>query len=145
MKYQLEIDIKLPRDKVLELFDNTENLKQWMPGLVSFEHLSGEPGEVGAKSKFVVSMGKNSCEMIETITVKNLPEEFTGTYTADGMWNQVQNLFSEVDENTTRWHSDNEFKSDKLMMKVMMLLMPWAFKKESLKFMNSFKEFAEKQ
>lgn len=145
MKYQLEIDIKLPRDEVIALFDNTENLYKWMPGLVSFEGMSGEPGQVGAKSKVVVSMGKNNCEMIETIKVRNLPEEFTGTYTTEGMWNQVNNYFSEVDENTTRWVSDNEFKSDKFMMKAMMFLMPFAFKKESLKFMESFKKFAEKK
>ncbi|TQV74739.1 SRPBCC family protein [Aliikangiella marina] len=144
MKYEIEIDVNLPRDKVIALFDDTENLKKWMPGLVIFEPMSGEPGQVGAQSKIVVSTGKNNCEMIETITVRNLPDEFTGVYTTDGMWNENKNLFTEVNENTTRWKSVNEFKSDKLLMKLMMFLMPGAFKKESLKFMQSFKTFAEK-
>ena len=29
MKYELEIEIKQPRKKVIELFDSTENLKEW--------------------------------------------------------------------------------------------------------------------
>ena len=51
MKYQNEIEIDLPVNKVVELFDNPENLKRWMPGLQSFEHISGTPGQPGAKSR----------------------------------------------------------------------------------------------
>jgi len=145
MKYTLDIDIQVPRSRVIELFDSTENLKEWQPGLISFDHVSGEPGEVGAKSKIVYRMGKRQCEMIETITVKNLPDEFTGTYDSDGVWNEVKNRFVAVDDNTTKWVSDIEFKSDKLMIKLMMFLMPGMFKKESLKFMQNFKAFAERE
>ena len=145
MKYTLEININQPRLKVIEFFDNTENLKEWLPGFISLEHISGEQGEVGAKSKIVCQAGKRKCEMIETITVKNLPDEFTGTYDTDGMWNSVKNNFIEVDESNTKWISENEFKSDKLVMKVVMFLMPGMFKKESLKFMQSFKAFAERK
>ena len=144
MKYIVEIEINKPREEMLALFDNAENLQLWMPGLVSYDQLSGEPGHVGATSKFVVSAGNRPCEMIETITVKNMPVEFTATYETDGMWNQVKNIFDEVDKQTTKWTAYNEFRSEKLMMKLMMLLMPWAFKKESMKFMQSFKAFAEK-
>ncbi|MDC0602795.1 SRPBCC family protein, partial [Aliiglaciecola sp.] len=133
MRYTVAIEINQPREQMLEIFDNFENLTLWMPGLISLEHISGTPGHVDAKSKFVVSMGKRSCEMIETITVRDMPVEFTATYETDGMWNQVKNIFDEVDAQTTRWTAYNEFRSDKLMMKLMMLIMPWAFKKESLK------------
>lgn len=145
MKYQVEVEVNLSRDKVIALFENTESLKSWMPNLVSFEHLSGEPGQVGAQSKFVVSQGSKNCELIETITLRNLPEQFEGTYETSGMWNEVKNEFVDIDNRKTRWIAHNEFRSDKLMMKLVMLLMPGAFKKESLKFMNSFKEFAEQQ
>lgn len=143
MKYTLEISINQPRLRLIELFDNTENLKEWLPGFISLEHISGESGEVGAKSKIVCETGKRKCELIETIMVKNLPDEFTCTYDSDGMWNSVKNNFIEVGESKTKWISENEFQSDKLMMKVIMFLMPGMFKKESLKFMRSFKEFAE--
>ncbi|WP_412973266.1 SRPBCC family protein [Glaciecola sp. MF2-115] len=145
MKYQIEVEVNATRDEMIALFDNSENLKEWMPNLVSFEHLSGEPRHVGAQSKFVVSHGKSSCELIETVTVRELPVRFEGTYETKGMWNEVKNEFIEIDNSSTRWIAHSEFKSDKLMMKLMMILMPGAFKKESLKFMNSFKEFAESQ
>ena len=72
MKYNVEITINLPRTKVIELFDSTENLYKWQPGLMSFDHLSGTPGEVGAKSKLLYKMGCREIEMIETITVKKI-------------------------------------------------------------------------
>lgn len=44
MKYELEITINLPRERVIELFDNPDNLKKWQEGLQSFSHRSGTPG-----------------------------------------------------------------------------------------------------
>ena len=80
MKYELQITIELPRKRVIELFDNTDNLKKWQDGLQSFTPISGEVGKEGAKSKLEYKMGKREVEMIETITKRNLPEEFHGTY-----------------------------------------------------------------
>ena len=74
------IDINLPRDKVVELFDSPDDLFKWQPGLQSFEHISGTPGEPGAKSKLVSLNGKRRIELIQTVTKRNLPDEFNGTY-----------------------------------------------------------------
>ena len=64
MNYINQIDINLPRARVVELFDNTENLKEWMPGLVLFETFEGQPGKPGAKSKMEFQMGKRKIQMI---------------------------------------------------------------------------------
>jgi len=142
MEYQQDIIINLPRNRVIELFDNTENLKKWQDGLQSFEHLSGEAGQEGAKSKMLFKMGKREVEMIETITKRNLPEEFHGTYEAKGVFNKQENFFSELDENKTKWTSNTEFQFSGFM-KLIYPLMKGAFKKQSYKFMENFKRFAE--
>ncbi len=49
MKYTCELIVNLPRQRMIELFDNPDNMHKWQPGLVSFEHLSGESGQPGAK------------------------------------------------------------------------------------------------
>ena len=145
MKYGIDMEIDVPLDKVIELFDNPDNLKEWQPGLVSFEHLSGTPGEVGAKSKLLYKMGKKDVEMIETITERNLPEMFSGTYDAKGVHNEIWNRFVAIDENRTRWEFKTEFQVEGFMMKLMVLLMPFMFKSQSRKFMQNFKEFAERE
>ncbi len=127
MKYTVEIDINLPREKVIALFDNQDNLYKWQCDLQSFEHLSGTAGELGAKSLIKYKMGKRDIEMTETIIKKNLPEEYSFTFEAKGIWNQVDNYFEGIDANTTHWKSDNIFKGN-FMMALMMFFMPVAFK-----------------
>ena len=142
MKFTVKIKINLARNKVIELFDSTENLKKWQPGLLSFEHQSGTPGEVGAKSRLQYKTGKREIEMVETITVKNLPDEFSGIYEAKGVWNEVKNYFYEVDKNTTKWVSENEFRCSGFI-KIIAFFMPGSFKKETMKYLEYFKEFSE--
>ena len=144
MKYSLEFKIHKPVDQVIELFDNVDNLKKWQPGLLSFEHLTGEAGKVGAKSKLLYKTGKKEFEMIETLVVKNLPEEFTGTHETRGMKTRVKNKFEKIDENSTRWIVENEFQLNGFM-KLMAFIMPGAFKRQSSKFMERFISFAESE
>ena len=144
MKYTTEIEINQPVNKVVELFDNPDNMKEWMEGLQSFETISGTPGEEGAKAKLKYKMGKREIEMIETITKRNLPDEFTGTYEAKGVFNIVKNRFIPIGDNKTKYVTEQEFQFSGFM-KMMGMFMPGAFKKQSLKYMNAFKEFAEKQ
>ena len=111
---------------------------------MSFDPISGEPGQPGAKSNMVFQMGKRRIEMVETITVRNLPDEFSGTYEAPGVWNEVQNHFAELGPDETRWTTHNEFRF-KGFMKVMGFLMPGMFRKQSYKYLQMFKTFAEKE
>lgn len=144
MKYSVSITIDKPVNEVVALFDNVDNMKKWMEGLESFEPLDGTPGEVGAKSRLRFKMGKREIEMIETITAKNLPEEFTGTYEAKGVFNIVRNSFEPLPGNKTKYTTEQEFQF-KGFMKLMGLLMPGAFKKQSMKYLQDFKAFAENQ
>jgi hypothetical protein len=129
---------------VIELFDNPDNLSKWQPGFISKELLSGEQGQEGAQSKLRYQVGKREIAMIETIIRRNLPHEFSGTYQTKGVCNEVRNFFYEVSPNRTRWVVDNEFRFSGLM-KIMALLMPAMFKNQSLRFMQRFKSFAEKE
>jgi hypothetical protein len=89
-------------------------------------------------------MGKREIEMIETITVRNLPQEFSGTYEAKGVFNIVKNYFRPVSDNKTKYINETEFQFSGFM-KLIGFLMPGAFRKESEKYLRQFKEFAEKQ
>ena len=143
MKYEFEIEINQPRTKVIELFDNPENLKKWQPGFISFKYMEGEAGKPGAKSIVKYKMGKRDIEMIETIISRNLPDEFSGIYETRGMWNKVENFFMEISADKTKWKTVNEFKASGFT-KFFVWLMPRAFKKQTLQYMKLFKDFCEK-
>ncbi len=142
MKYQLEIEIQKPRDAVLELFDNPSNMKKWQPSLLEYRHLSGEQGQPGAKSEQVHKLGKRDVTMIETITKRNLPDELSATYEVKNCFNSVHNTFEELSATSTKWIVRTEFTFQGYM-KIMAFLMPGAFKKETRKHMESFKNFVE--
>ena len=142
MKYTQEIVIDLPRNRVAELMDSWENLYHWMEGLKRHEHLSGTPGKVGAKTKMFFEMGKRKIEMVETVTKQDFPNHFNATYEAKGVWNEVFNTFEATGENSTKWIQECEFRCAGFM-RIMIFLMPGAFRKQSLKYMQDFKKFAE--
>jgi carbon monoxide dehydrogenase subunit G len=110
MKYSVEIEINRPIEKVIELFDNPNNMDKWMEGLQSFEHLSGVAGQPGAKSKLRFKMGKREIDMIETIHTRNLPDEFSGIYEAKGVYNKVTNRFLKLSQDKTKYSADQEFQ-----------------------------------
>ena len=142
MKYTSEITIDLPRRRVIELFDSSENLAKWQPGLQSFDFISGEEGKAGAISKLVYDEGGRRVEMIETIINSDFPDAFSATYEAKGVMNWVSNRFYEEGPERTRWVMENEFKFSGLMV-LMGIFMRGTFPKQTVKDMNRFKEFAE--
>jgi len=141
--YTVSIDIDLPRERVIELFDSVENLPKWQPGLQSFEHVSGEPGQEGAVSTMVYINGKHKIELTEKITRRNLPEEFDGEYSWKGGRNTLENRFIELSPNRTRWESHCRYEFSSIMLKLMGLIVPGMFRKQNMKFLENFKAFAE--
>ena len=143
MHYSVTVEINLPRERVIELFDNPDNMPNWQPSLLSFTHLTGEAGQAGATSELKYQMGKREITMIETITERNLPDVFSGTYETKGVWNQVSNHFVELN-GKTMWTMNTVFKCTG-MLRIMAWLMPGMFKKQTTADMLSFKAFAESQ
>lgn len=145
MKYPNEITINVTRDRLVELMDNPENMKHWQKGLVSYEFLEGEPGQVGSTMQLDFKMGKRDLSMIETITINEFPERFAATYQTKGVWNLVDNHFTDNRDGTSTWVSDCEFKFSGFM-RVMSWIMPKSmFCKQSIQYMEDFKSFAESQ
>lgn len=142
MKYTVSVEIDKPIEVVIAAFDNPDNLPKWMQGLQSFEHISGTPGQQGAKSRLKFKTGSREIEMVETITKRNLPYEFAGTYEAKGVYNIVSNKFEKISEHKTRHITEQEFQL-KGAIKIMGWLMPSAFKRQTLKHLTNFKNFVE--
>lgn len=144
MRYQLELDIDLPRGRAVELFLDPDNLAKWQPDLVSVEHISGDgPRDVGAKTRQIHKMGGRDVEVIEIITAHNYPDEFSATYESDGVWNLIENRLLEASAERTHWVLQSELRCSSFVMRLMTIFLPGMFKKQTLTFMKRFKEFAE--
>eukprot|EP00353_Schmidingerella_taraikaensis_P000190 CAMPEP_0185595980 /NCGR_PEP_ID=MMETSP0434-20130131/80193_1 /TAXON_ID=626734 ORGANISM="Favella taraikaensis, Strain Fe Narragansett Bay" /NCGR_SAMPLE_ID=MMETSP0434 /ASSEMBLY_ACC=CAM_ASM_000379 /LENGTH=121 /DNA_ID=CAMNT_0028224335 /DNA_START=7 /DNA_END=369 /DNA_ORIENTATION=- len=113
--YKNEVLINAPKARVVELFNDSENLKKWQEGFISIESIEGEPGTVGAKHKMRYKMGKRDIEMIETITKMDLPDTFGATYEAKNVFNSINNHFEDLGDGKTRYWTENEFKLSGMM------------------------------
>lgn len=142
MKYTTTIDIEKPLPEVVALFDNPENYKYWMNGFEGIEYLEGEPGQEGTKAELIFKFKNRSMRMSEEVLVSRLPEEYMVAYEANGAYNTVKNSFEALDEYSTRYTTAHEFKFSGIM-RVIGFLMPGAFKKQSMRYMTDFKDFAE--
>lgn len=143
MKYELEITINKPREEVIKIFDNQDNLSKWQKSLMSYDQISGTPREQGAKCKLLYDMNGRKTEMIETITSKNLPHQVTSTYDTKGVHNIQENYFYEEGADKTKWKTVSEFQFSGFM-KIIGFLFQKSFPKTSYGFMEDFKEYAEK-
>jgi len=143
MKYTSEIIIDRSREEVIRKLDNPENMKHWQRGLISYTLLEGTPSEENAKMELSYKMGKRDMVMTETIIKNDFPEEFHANYDAKGVHNEQRNYFHELEPNKTKWVSESEFEFQGFGMKFMAFLMPGLFKKQSMKYLNDFKNYVE--
>jgi len=142
MKFTCSVCINQQIDKVIEIFLDPNNLKHVQQGFVSKELISGDSGKVGAKSKMVYE----KLELVETIITNNLPEEFKALYEHKHMVNTMKVSFIPLNNVSTRYISEIEYtKFNGILIKLIATLFPRMFKKQVLKWMHLFKNYAENQ
>ena len=138
MIFTCTVTINLPREKVIELFDNPENLKEWQDGFYSFQPLEGKAGEKGSTALMTYFMGKNNRKMVlkETILENNLPDELIGHYDHEHVSNTMKNTFTDLG-NQTRYDAEVHYLEFKgFIIKIVAFLLPGMFKKQVQKWMN---------
>ena len=153
MKYTLWIEIALPLERVAQLLADPANIPKWLRGVVLHEPLNGLHGQVGTRSRVVMETGQQKFEGTETITrrepadLRGIPKgsvvHFEREIVGEGMWSAVHERLTEAGANTTLWVSENEYRFSGLLMRLVGLLMPGTFRKQSLQHMQDFKAFAE--
>nr|WP_062339405.1 SRPBCC family protein [Herbidospora sakaeratensis] len=153
MRYTVSIEIALPRERVAQSLADPAHLPMWLRGLVLHEPLSGEHGQLGTRSRVVLQMGGRTMECVETITrrepadLREIPEpgvvHFEREIVGAGMWSAVRDRLTVAGPETTLWECENEYRFDGFLMKLVALLMPGAFRKQSRQHMEDFKAFAE--
>jgi hypothetical protein len=142
MKYSVDITINKPLKDVIAIFENPEDMKKWMKGLISFEQMDTEYGKPGSKTYMVFEMGRRKMKIVETIIANDLPKEFTASYNTKNVFNIVVNSFEELGPDSTKYITQQEFQFSGFM-KIVSLMMAPAFKKQSIQYLQDFKYYVE--
>ena len=142
MKYTVSNTINRPLDEVISRFNEPEGVMHWMEGLQRIEHLSGTPGEVGAKSDFYFLFRGKEMKISETILEKNSPNQIKFAYVSPMGYNEVEMIFEKLTD-TSVTQINNSYFEFKGLMKVMGFFMKGMSKKQSMTYMKAFKDYVE--
>jgi hypothetical protein len=153
MRYTTSIEIALPRDEVLRLITDPATMPKWLRGLVLHEPVEGAHGQVGTTSRVVFQTGRQQMEAVETITrrepadLHGVPRSVVVHYereiVAEGMWQAQRDRLVDAGPGTTSWESESEFRFEGLLMRLVGLLVPGSFRRQSQQHLHDFKAFAE--
>lgn len=144
MEYQCEVVINRPRQQVVDLMEDPDNFGEWQLGFQRMEHISGDPGQPGAKSKLIYDERGRTVEMIETVVERALPQSITLDYSVGGVENHNVNRFEALGPDQTRWVMECRFAFNGFM-RVIAFFMRGAFPKRTQADMERFKAFVERQ
>jgi len=154
MKYTVSIEIAQSLERTVQLLADPAQMPKWLRGLVLHEPLSGVHGQVGTRSRVVLQTGQQKFEATETITrrepadLRDIPAgsvvHFEREIVGGGMWSAARERLTEAGPETTLWESENEYRFSGVVMKLVGILMPGTFRKQSLQHMQDFKAFAER-
>ena len=143
MKYTVSNTINKPLDHVTAKFFDPQNALEWMPGLKKIVPVSGKPGEVGTKTDFHSEWKGKEMVIQETILERKGDSQIKFQYESKMGFNEVEMIFEKIDDNSVKQINNSLFHL-KGGMKIMGFLFKGMFKKQSMVYLNGFKEFAEK-
>jgi len=129
---------------VIALLQDTKNMKHWQTGFERYQHLSGKLNTIGCKGIMHYSLNGKPMELEETIIEMDLPDSMEGEYVHEHMTNRMHNTFVALDSKTTIWKAEIHYtKFNGFKMKLFGFLGKQIFKKQTQKWLDNFKAFAE--
>ncbi|MDH5232655.1 MAG: SRPBCC family protein [Gammaproteobacteria bacterium] len=144
MKYSNRVEIHRPLENVVKLWNDENNFFYWQDGFVNIDHIKGMPGEPGSESNIYLKLNNREMVLKETVLSNNLPHEKCVLIEHSHMTNTMTTKFRELGEGVTEYSCLIEYtKFNGIIAKLMALLVPNFFKKQSQKWLDNFKAFAE--
>ena len=146
MKFNCRVDIDLPREKVVALFQDNEKRKIWDKSFISIESVTGPPGENGSTSLIMFKAGIKAQELRETIIENGLPDFFSAKYEHKHMDNTMVNHFRSLSDHQTRYEAEVEYLEFRgFMAKMLAFMFSGVFTRQVQRHLQAFKEYAEKE
>ena len=142
--YTAQVSVNKPISTVFKTFNNSENIKKWIPEVKSFEVVNKNPGKTGSVYIIVIDNQGQEITMTEKVMAYVENEKVTLFFDAEGMLKKDDYTFTEKDGVTTVTLNAS-CQSDTYLMACVYPLFKGTFQKQDQSYLNNFKAFAEKQ
>src|SRR3712207_835900 len=114
---QVSVTINKPVERVWEIFMNPDNLKHWLTGFVSHEHVSGSENQPGSVTKMKFNERGKLMEVMETVLVHKLQEQYSFVISHDSFETKTDVQFKRVGDQT-EMVQNADFKPKGFFMKL---------------------------
>ena len=142
--YRAEVNVNKSIKVVFEIFNNSENIKNWVPEVKSFEVVNTNPGKTGSVYKIVIDNKGQEVTMTEKVMAYVPNEKVTLFFDAEGMLKRNDYIFKEKDGVTTIT-LNTSCQSDSYILACIFPYFKGTFQKQDQSYLNNFKAFAEKE
>ena len=140
--YANEVSINKPVEEVFKSFNNSENIKNWIPEIKSFEVINENIGKTGSTYKIVVESQEQEITMTEKVMAYVPNEKVTLFFDAENMLKTDDYIFAEKDGKTLIT-LNSTCRSDSYIMACMFPYFKGTFKAQDQTYLVNFKEYIE--
>jgi uncharacterized membrane protein len=141
--YTTQITINKPIEEVFETFNNSENIKKWIPEIKSFEVINENIGKTGSSYKIVIENQGQEILMSQRVIAYVKNEKVTLFFDAENMLKRDDYIFTEKEGNTVI-SVNSSCQSESYLMACMFPYFKGTFKEQDQAYLNNFKVFVEK-
>jgi len=142
--YVTQVSVNKSVEVVFETFNNSENIKNWVPEVKSFDVVNENIGKTGSVYKMVVENQGQEIVMTQKIIAFVKNEKVTLFFDAENMLKRDDYIFVEKNGITTIT-LNSSCQSESYLMACMFPFFKGTFQEQDQTYLNNFKAFAEKQ
>ena len=142
--YTAEVVVNKSIEEVFSTFNNSKNIKNWIPEIKSIDVVSENPGKTGSIYKIVVETQGEEITMTEKVLAYVPNEKVTLFFDAENMLKRDDYVFTSK-EGVTTITLKSSCQSDSYIMACMFPYFKGTFREQDQSYLNNFKAYIEKQ
>jgi uncharacterized membrane protein len=140
--YKAQVSVNEPLANVFTTFNNTENVKNWIPEIKTVETLNENVGKTGSSYKIVLDNQGQEITMTEKVVAYVPNEKVTLFFDAENMLKKDDYVFTENNGITTIT-LNSSCRSDSYIMACMFPYFKSTFQNQDQGYLNNFKTYIE--
>ncbi|WP_299064116.1 SRPBCC family protein [uncultured Polaribacter sp.] len=141
--YTAKVSVNKPIEEVFKTFNDSENIKNWIPEVQSLEVVKENPGKIGSEYKIVILNQGQEITMLQRVLAYIENEKVTLFFNAQGMLKRDDYIFTEKD-GVTNITLNASCQSETYLMACVFPFFKGTFLKQDQGYLNNFKVFLEK-
>ena len=143
ISYSSEISVDKPLNEAWAVMNDDSKISQWLKGIKSVEHVSGEKGTPGAVMKYVFEENGQESEVVETLKEIRKNEYVAMDFAMEGAMDMAYQVHFSEKDGKTNIKSETVAQGQGMFMKSMLSFMTSTMQAQEDEDMSNLKKLIE--